>query len=127
MIKKDSTNYENKTELTEECPLVFALSKIGNRWKPYIIWKLGETTLRFKEIHRLIPAITERMLILSLKELEGSGLIERKSYQQLPPKVEYSLTPNAIELLPVLKELYIWGEHIHKASKANSSPAHSSK
>ncbi|MEO6549988.1 MAG: helix-turn-helix domain-containing protein [Ferruginibacter sp.] len=127
MIKKESTNYENKTELIEECPLMFALSKIGSRWKPYIIWKLGKTTLRFKEIHRLIPAITERMLILSLKELEGAGLIERKSYQQVPPKVEYSLTPTAIDLLPVLKQLYIWGEHIHKASNANNKPAKSLK
>ncbi|MEJ7643508.1 MAG: helix-turn-helix domain-containing protein [Chryseolinea sp.] len=117
MKKPSSTNNHNKTELTEECPLMFALSKIGNRWKPYILWKLKGNTFRFKEMQRQIPSISERMLILGLKELEEAGLIIRKDYQQLPPKVEYSLTPTAKALIPVLKKLYSWGNLLLKKSK----------
>lgn len=109
MRKKTSTNLQNQTELVNECPLLFALSMIGNRWKPYILWKLNGKVLRFGEIKREIPSITERMLILSLKELECDDLITRKDYKEIPLKVEYSLTNKGSSLQPVLDKLYSWG------------------
>lgn len=107
--KTVSTNYQNETELINQCPLMYALSKIGNRWKPYILWKLKNKKLRFGEIKREIPSITERMLILSLKELKEAGLVNRKNYNQIPPKVEYFLTAMGRKLQPVLDGLNSWG------------------
>jgi DNA-binding HxlR family transcriptional regulator len=68
MRKVSSTNSINENILKENCPLFFTLSKVGSRWKSYITWKLSNKTLRFAKIKQEIPAITERMLILSLKE-----------------------------------------------------------
>jgi DNA-binding HxlR family transcriptional regulator len=110
MRKITSTNYQNETNLVGQCPLVYSLSKIGSRWKPYIIWKLLDKTLRYCELKREIPLIAERMLILSLKELEKDGLIMRTEYKQVPPKVEYSLTDSGNELRNILEGLYQWGE-----------------
>ena len=110
MRKSTSTNYNNESNLIEQCPLVYTLSKIGNRWKPYIIWKLLDRTLRYSELKTEIPLIAERMLILSLKELEQDGLIKRIAYQQVPPKVEYCLTASGDNLRKILEGLYSWGE-----------------
>jgi DNA-binding HxlR family transcriptional regulator len=110
MRKSTSTNYNNETNLIVQCPLVYTLSKIGNRWKPYIIWKLLDRTLRYSELKREIPLIAERMLILSLKELEQDGLIKRIEYKQVPPKVEYCLTTSGDNLQKILEGLYLWGE-----------------
>ena len=110
MRKTTSTNYNNETNLIVQCPLVYSLSKIGSRWKPYIIWKLLDKTLRYSELKREIPLIAERMLILSLKELEHDGLIKRIEYKQVPPKVEYSLTTSGNNLRKILEGLYSWGE-----------------
>ncbi len=111
MRKQSSTNFYNETRLAENCPLFFALTKLGRRWKPYIIWKLIDKTLRFNEIKNEIPGITERMLILCLKELEKDGLIRRIEYSQVPPKVEYCLTSSGNDLKFLLNGLYSWGEN----------------
>ena len=121
MRKKSSTNFRNQTELASYCPLLYGLTIIGNRWKPYILWKLKSRTLRFGELKREIPPITERMLILSLKELEEKGLINRKDYNSTPPRVEYSLSEMGERLQPVLDEIYLWGEML----LSNSVEVHS--
>jgi DNA-binding HxlR family transcriptional regulator len=110
MRKITSTNYNNETNLILQCPLVYSLSKIGSRWKPYIIWKLLDKTLRYSELKREIPLIAERMLILSLKELEQDDLIKRIEYKQVPPKVEYCLTTSGNNLRKILEGLYSWGK-----------------
>lgn len=109
MRKITSTNYQNQGYL-QQCPLLFTLSQIGTRWKPYILYKLESKTLRFSELKQEIPAISERMLILSLKELEKDNLVTRKSHNVVPPRVEYSLSQNARGLLPAIAHLYQWGE-----------------
>ena len=118
MRKESSTNHKNKNLLKDVCPLMFSLTKIGNRWKPYVLWKLMDGNMRFAELKREIPNITERMLILSLKELAEDGLIDRMDYKQVPPKVEYSLTPSAKRLKSIFDELYHWGKLEMKKSKA---------
>ncbi len=114
MRKTASTNYQNQ-DFLQHCPLLFTLSLIGTRWKPYIIYKLKGKTLRFSELKQEIPAISERMLILSLKELERDGLVARKSYHVVPPRVEYTLSEEAKTLLPAIDHLYVCGEAILKA------------
>ena len=85
------------------------LDLIGGKWKSLILWHLGENTLRFSELKRALPKITQKMLTQQLRELEQDELITRFIYTQVPPKVEYSLTDTGKTLLPLLKTMYQWG------------------
>jgi DNA-binding HxlR family transcriptional regulator len=85
------------------------LDLIGGKWKSLILWHLGENTLRFSELRKTLPQITQKMLTQQLRELEASGLVNRFIYTQIPPKVEYSLTPTGQSLLPILETLCQWG------------------
>ena len=90
------------------CSMELTLDIIGGKWKPIIIWHLGERTMRFNELKRKLPNITQKMLTQQLRSLEESQLINRKVYAQIPPKVEYSLTEYGISLLPILATLCNW-------------------
>ncbi len=92
-----------------ECPVEAALDIIGGKWKPVILLNLVEDTCRFNELRRLMPNITQRMLTHQLRELEADGMVHRKVYPQVPPKVEYSLTERGRTLTPVLFALRDWG------------------
>ena len=92
-----------------QCSMELTLDLIGGKWKALILWHLGENTLRFSELKRTLPKITQKMLTQQLRELEGSGLVNRYIYTQIPPKVEYSLTPAGKSLLPILETLCQWG------------------
>jgi len=95
------------------CPLILTLEAISGKWKGVILWLLLEhQILRFSELKKKINAatkITDKMLIQCLRELERIGLIERKVYQVVPPKVEYFLTDTGRKLRPVLEELVQFG------------------
>ena len=91
-----------------QCSMEFTLSVIGGKWKCLIIWYLGSNALRFNELKRKLPKITQRMLTLQLRELESDGLVIRKVFSQGMPKVEYSLTDAGRGLLPVLGSLSDW-------------------
>lgn len=92
------------------CPIIYALDIIGQKWKIPILWHLAEDgTLRYNEIKRGVHGITNIMLTKSLQELEAHKLVDRKQYDTVPPKVEYSLTERGMALLPVLKSLDQWG------------------
>ena len=93
-----------------DCPVEATLDMIGGKWKSVILFRLFEGTKRFSELRRLHPNITQRMLTNQLRGLEGDGLVHRKVYPQVPPKVEYSLTPNGRTLKPVLLALEKWGK-----------------
>ncbi len=93
------------------CNVELTLHVIGGKWKPIIIYRLGnDGTLRFSAIKRSIPNITQKMLTQQLRELEADGVIHRKVYAQVPPKVEYSLTETGESVMPVIESLCRWGK-----------------
>ncbi|WP_224483045.1 winged helix-turn-helix transcriptional regulator [Robertkochia aurantiaca] len=93
------------------CTLVHTMNIIGNKWKPIIIYLLSNGPMRFGKLNALVPTISKKVLTTQLKELENDELIIRKSYAEIPPRVEYSLSEKAKGLLPVLKELSQWAEN----------------
>ncbi|MDR7071523.1 winged helix-turn-helix transcriptional regulator [Fictibacillus barbaricus] len=93
-----------------KCSIEYTLQKIGGKWKTFILWHLGEDgTLRYNEIRNLLKGVTHKVLAHQLKELEEDGFIGRKSYNTVPPKVEYSLTELGQTLMPILKQMHLWG------------------
>src|SRR6267143_123090 len=92
------------------CPVETTLSVIGGKWKPVILWHLHDGVRRFLELQRLIPGVTRKMLAQHLRELERQGVVARKAYGQLPPKVEYSLTRYGETLRPLLRAMCDWGK-----------------
>lgn len=92
------------------CPVEATMDVIGGKWKVIIIHHLLAGTRRFSELRRLIPLVTQRMLTSQLRELENDGIVHRKIYPQVPPKVEYSLTELGKTLEPVLWVMHEWGE-----------------
>ena len=93
----------------KNCPIGATLRVLGGKWKIIILFSLYDGTKRFNELRKIMPAVTQRMLTNQLRELEEDNIIARKIYAQVPPKVEYSLTPIGISLKPVLEELKKWG------------------
>ena len=108
---------ENKTntgkDLYEGCDescFLYTLSLIGGKWKMIILYAIHRNgTIRYNALQRSIGNITYKTLSVQLKELEADGLITRKEYSQIPPKVEYSLSEKARSLIPILDVLCIWG------------------
>ena len=105
------------------CQVVTALNTFVRKWKPIILLHLFvDGTLRFNELSRRIPDITQRMLTLQLRELEEQDLIKRVVYAQVPPKVEYSLTKYGETLGPLMNALHEWGENHLKHLENMKSP-----
>ena len=92
------------------CPAEATVGVIGGRWKVPIIWHLFAGTRRFSELRRAMPAVTPKMLTQQLRELEEDGVVCRKVYPQVPPKVEYSLTERGRSLRPVVESMCRWAK-----------------
>ena len=92
------------------CSVEATLEVIGGKWKGVILFHLLSETKRFNELRRLVPDVTQRMLTLQLRELEADGVVHRQIYQQVPPRVEYSLTEFGRSLEPILLLLRDWGD-----------------
>lgn len=92
------------------CAVEATLGLIDGKWKGVVLYHLLEGTLRFGEIRRRLPSCTQRMLTNQLRELEADGLIVRTVYPEVPPKVEYSLSPRGRSLEPVIAALKAWGD-----------------
>ena len=106
------------------CYFQLAMQIIGGKWKPKVLFHLSEHgTVRFGVMKRGIYGISEKMLIQSLKALEKDGLVRRKVYRQVPPKVEYSLTDLGKSFIPVLDGMFEWGKSYasYLVSKVNSA------
>ena len=112
-------NMENKTlynSRLDDCPLTFALNLIGGKWRLPIIWALSKNgAMRYNELRRSIGGITNMMLTQSLRELESYGIVYRKQYMEIPPRVEYSLTQSGENLIPALKALASWGKEMKRS------------
>lgn len=93
-----------------ECPAQATMEVLGGKWKGLILFHLNSGTKRFNELKRLIPGVTQRMLSKHLRELEADNIIIRTVYQEVPPKVEYSLTEFGQTLEPILEALHQWGK-----------------
>ena len=97
----------------EDCPLTFALTLIGSKWRLPIIWALWKNeTIRYTELKRQVDGITNMVLSQSLKEMEKQGLVVRTQFMEIPPRVEYSLTEAGEALIPSLKSLAEWGKEM---------------
>ena len=102
----------DQKKITEPiCAVDYAFRRIGGKYKGRILWYLSNhKVLRFGELRRHIKDITTKMLTQTLRELESDGLVNRKVYREVPPKVEYSLTSSSKELIPFINYLREWGE-----------------
>jgi len=107
-IKEASVVQENKSQAFVACPVTFVMEKIGGYWKPIILFNLLSGTKRYNELRRSIPAITEKVLIQQLKQLEGAGLLVRRSKPVVPPYVTYELSKSGKALRPVLYAMAEW-------------------
>ena len=92
------------------CPVEATLSLLDGKWKGVILFHLMERTLRFSELRRRLPSVTQRMLTKQLRELEQGGLISRTVFPVVPPRVDYALTPLGDTLQPVIRALAAWGQ-----------------
>jgi len=98
-----------KPDCSIRCPVETCLDVIGGKWKCVILFHLMDAIKRFNELRRLLPGVSQRMLTRQLRELEADGMIIRTVYQQVPPKVEYSLSATGNTLKPFLLMLTKWG------------------
>jgi DNA-binding HxlR family transcriptional regulator len=105
-------------EQTDGTPFVQATLKVlGGKWKLLILWHLKDSARRYSELKRLIPEITEKMMIQQLRELESDGIVSRKTLSEMPSKVEYAFTDYGRTLIPVFQPLCEWGqEHLKRTN-----------
>ncbi len=94
----------------ELCPMVESMKVIGGKWKLLILYYLQDEAQRFSQLQRHLPTITTKMLTQQLRELERDGLVARRVYPVIPPKVEYSLTARGEDLQPIIRKLTEWGK-----------------
>ena len=99
------------------CPLTQALSVIGGKWKPLILYRLHKSKKRFGQLDAIIPGISRKVLTSQLNELIRDKLVERRSYAESPPRVEYSMTDKGRELIPIFASIAKWGKYLVKEHK----------
>ena len=106
-LPKEKNIYET------ECPILYAMEIIGQKWKLPILWYIADAenqTLRYRELERKVVGITATMLTKCLRELEADGLVSRTQYNTIPPTVEYALNERGKTLIPALESVYSWAD-----------------
>ena len=106
-----------ETEALKElpaCPVETTLTLISDKWKVLILRDLMSGTKRFGELRKSIGHVTQKVLTAQLRQMEGSGLLTRKVYAEVPPRVEYTLTDLGYSLKPILDAMWVWGEEYKK-------------
>ncbi len=104
-------------ERTSPCPLERVVEMIDGKWKVLILWHLRDECLRFSELRRKIPGVSQKMLTEKLRQLESSQLIQRTVYPEIPPRVEYTLTDKGVNLKPLLLLINDWGHSFFAHSR----------
>lgn len=100
-----------KNPIDNNCPVHRTLDLLSGKWRTHIIYELSKhSTMRFGELKKAYPHITNTMLTNTLRDLESLGIVHREQFNEIPPRVEYSLTEKGKELLPIFFEMYKWGE-----------------
>jgi len=101
------------------CGLEAALDVVGGKWKPIILWHLAPGARRFGDLRRHVTGISEKMLIQQLREMQRDGIVAREDFQEIPPRVEYSLTLFGVSLMEALRPLCEWGgAHMSRIANA---------
>jgi DNA-binding HxlR family transcriptional regulator len=109
-----------KNGKTYHCTVEATLDVIGGKWKPIILWALGDNIMRFNELQKGLPGVNAKMLTKQLRELEKDGVIRRTIYPEVPPRVEYAITDFGRTLIPILQALCAWGAHYLEIEDASS-------
>jgi DNA-binding HxlR family transcriptional regulator len=104
----------------DKCPMVLVQDLLSGKWKILILWYLSYKTLRFNEIMKRLPQVTQKMLTMQLRSLEEDKLIFRKVYPVIPPKVEYGLTEVGKKILPILEMMHSFGSRYLNDSQENN-------
>jgi DNA-binding HxlR family transcriptional regulator len=110
------------TKKSVSCPVETTLGILAGRWTVMIIHQLLEGTKRFNQLQRELSGITHRTLSKQLRQMEAQGLIERRDYREIPPRVEYSLTPLGLTLRDILQAMHVWAEK-HGGMMSRTKPA----
>ena len=110
-------------ELAYHCGIDAAMDVVGGKWKVLVLWALDERPHRFGELRRALPGVTEKVLASHLRELEHDGIVLRRDFAEVPPRVEYSLTDLGRSLNAALEPLGRWGrEHVLRESSRDGAP-----
>ncbi|UYQ92346.1 helix-turn-helix transcriptional regulator [Chitinophaga horti] len=104
----------NDTFKMDKCPMTRTMAILGSKWKPVIIYTVNKKHLRFGQLAAQMPLISRKVLTDQLKELEEDGILLREAYNELPPRVEYSLTEKGLALLPILQQMCEWNRQFEK-------------
>lgn len=113
--------YKPKLEKDIRCPLEYGLTVFGGKWKSRVICVLNEKgTLRYSAIRKEMSNITDAVLATTLKELIADDMIERKQFDEIPPRVEYFLTPKGKSVIPILQNICQWSDAYHKENNENT-------
>jgi len=110
-----------ETQKEYRCTVGVTLDIIGGKWKAVILWHLSHKTLRFSQLQRRLPGVTQKMLTQQLRELERDGMVHRQVYPEVPPRVEYSLTTEGMTLQPILSQMCQWGKD-HQNRREAATP-----
>ena len=122
--KKEQTNRDIEDALFIGCPIRNVLARVGDKWSLLVMYNLQhKEPVRFKELQRQIPDISQKSLTQTLRILEEDGFVRREVFPEVPPRVEYSLTPRALSFLPLVENIINWAkENMEEiiADRANS-------
>ncbi len=109
MRKRTSSNFENEKFLEYDCPFMTTLRFIGKRWKPAVLWKIKEGVVRYNQLKKVLPYISDKMLSNTISEMESDGIIKKIVFDEVPLRVEYVITEFGDSIIPVLQEMNKWG------------------
>ena len=109
--QKDQKNKEIRDALFPDCPIRNVLARVGDKWSLLVLYNLQHREpVRFKELQRQIPDISQKSLTQTLRTLEEDGFVTREVFPEVPPRVEYSLTPRALSFLPLVENMINWAK-----------------